>query len=459
MTRHTPPRPPEHVLRWAIGRREVAEGIVGDLVEEFHARSREQGPRPAARWFWVQSLAIATAFRVRGRSVRNGGRPRGSVLAELRDETWGAARSLGRAPGFTALAIGILAVGVGSATAVFDSFDSVVATALPVTDPGRLVTLTLHRRDGAPVGLVPREIAEVAGGSRSLRDVAGTLDRTGTMPVTEGERPLVLNFAFVTSGFFDVLGARPALGRLFHPSDASEGAPAVAVISHATWRREFGGSVDVLGRHLVATQYQGSYRIVGVAPAGLDYPVGTDYWILPGRRAQTMGLVARLDAAATVDATRAEFLALARSVVERRPGGERPTTATITGFTDAVVGEARPLLLAMAGAAGLLLLVAMMVVPEKENWRHVFDLTRFNQRPVKLDPSTYRLRVQQALFTKIRVHHDLTRDQMASKPPSDIQSMIGDPRLVELAYSKSKTYSPQELRKLMQAIRRWGKSN
>ncbi len=108
---------------------------------------------------------------------------------------------------------------------------------------------------------------------------------------------------------------------------------------------------------------------------------------------------------------------------------------------------------------GLLLLVAMMVVPEKENWRHVFDLTRFNQRPVKLDPSTYRLRVQQALFTKIRVHHDLTRDQMASKPPSDIQSMIGDPRLVELAYSKSKTYSPQELRKLMQAIRRWGKSN
>ena len=108
---------------------------------------------------------------------------------------------------------------------------------------------------------------------------------------------------------------------------------------------------------------------------------------------------------------------------------------------------------------GLLLLVAMMVVPEKENWRHVFDLTRFNQRPTKLDPGTYRLRVQQALFTKVRVHHDFTRDQMASKPPSEIQSMIGDPRLVELAYSKSKTYSPQELRKLMQAIRRWGKSN
>ena len=108
---------------------------------------------------------------------------------------------------------------------------------------------------------------------------------------------------------------------------------------------------------------------------------------------------------------------------------------------------------------GLLLLVAMMVVPEKENWRHVFDLTKFNQRPNKLDPSTYRLRVQQSLFTKIRVYHDLTRDQMAAKPPSEIQSMIGDPRLVELAYSQSRTYSPKELRQLMQAIRRWGKNS
>ncbi|HJO42706.1 MAG TPA: hypothetical protein QF508_04800 [Candidatus Thalassarchaeaceae archaeon] len=107
---------------------------------------------------------------------------------------------------------------------------------------------------------------------------------------------------------------------------------------------------------------------------------------------------------------------------------------------------------------GLLLLVAMMVVPEKENWRHVFDLTRFKDRPQKLDPSNYRIRVQQALFTKVRVHYDLTRDQMAIKPPAEVQTMIGDPRLVELAYSQSRKYTPQELRQLMVAIRRWGKN-
>ena len=107
----------------------------------------------------------------------------------------------------------------------------------------------------------------------------------------------------------------------------------------------------------------------------------------------------------------------------------------------------------------LLLLVAMMVVPEKENWRHVFDLTKFNHRPNKLDPSTYRQRVKQALMSKVRVQNDLTQLEMATRPPPEIQAMIGDPRLVELAYSQSRTYSPQELRKLMQAIRRWGINN
>jgi len=108
---------------------------------------------------------------------------------------------------------------------------------------------------------------------------------------------------------------------------------------------------------------------------------------------------------------------------------------------------------------GLLLLVAMMIVPEKENWRHVFDLTKFNRRPNQMEPESYRQRVQQALFSKIRIQNDLTRDQMAMMPPPEIQALIGDPRLVELAYSQSRTYSPQELRQLMQAIRRWGKNN
>jgi len=106
----------------------------------------------------------------------------------------------------------------------------------------------------------------------------------------------------------------------------------------------------------------------------------------------------------------------------------------------------------------LLLLVAIMVVPEKPNWRHVFDLTRFRERPEKLDPSTYRQRVRESLMSKVRIFHDFTRDEMALKPPAEVQTMIGNPRLVELAYSQNRTYSPEELRDLLQTIRRWGKN-
>ena len=106
----------------------------------------------------------------------------------------------------------------------------------------------------------------------------------------------------------------------------------------------------------------------------------------------------------------------------------------------------------------LLLLVAIMVVPEKTNWRHVFDLTRFRERPDKVDPHTYKQRVRESLMTKVRIFYDFTRDEMALKSPAEVQTMIGDPRLVELAYSQNRTYSPEELRQLLQTIRRWGKN-
>ncbi len=104
-----------------------------------------------------------------------------------------------------------------------------------------------------------------------------------------------------------------------------------------------------------------------------------------------------------------------------------------------------------------LLSIAIMVVPEKENWRHVFDLTRFRERPSKVDPNLYLQRVREAMMSKVRQFNDLTRDEMARKTPGEIQSMVKDPRLIELLYSQQRSYSNEELRQLLQQIRRWGK--
>jgi hypothetical protein len=96
-----------------------------------------------------------------------------------------------------------------------------------------------------------------------------------------------------------------------------------------------------------------------------------------------------------------------------------------------------------------------MVVPEKENWRHVFDLTRFRERPTKLDPHQYQRRTREAFLAKVRNFNDLTRDEFARKSPAEIMQMVREPRLVELV-SSNRAYSNEELRELIPQIRRWG---
>ncbi|MAK77775.1 MAG: hypothetical protein CL992_00630 [Euryarchaeota archaeon] len=104
----------------------------------------------------------------------------------------------------------------------------------------------------------------------------------------------------------------------------------------------------------------------------------------------------------------------------------------------------------------LLILLAIMIVPIKENWRHVFDLTRFRERPNKLEPSDYIQRVKESLFTTVRLRFDLTRDEMAVLPPAQVQQMIGDPRLIEFIYG-SRQYQDEELQEIIRTIRRWDK--
>ena len=103
-----------------------------------------------------------------------------------------------------------------------------------------------------------------------------------------------------------------------------------------------------------------------------------------------------------------------------------------------------------------LLFIAIMVVPEKENWRHIFDLPRLRERPEKPEEKSATQRVRESLFTKVRLFHDLTRDELARKPPHEVQQMIGDPKLIELAYSQ-REYTSEQLPELLKLIRRWGK--
>jgi predicted permease len=164
----------------------------------------------------------------------------------------------------------------------------------------------------------------------------------------------------VTGHFFPALGTRPYLGRLLSPDDDLPGAGRVIVLSYATWRQQFGGDSSVIGRSLTEPYSQLQSRIIGVAPPGLDYPSGVGYWIpaWPGD-ALAVTFLARLAPGATAEAARDEFF----SIMNRLPPVDRELTgARVFTFTEAVLGDVRPVLAVLTAAVALLLLIAAVNV-------------------------------------------------------------------------------------------------
>jgi len=153
-----------------------------------------------------------------------------------------ALRGLRRTPAFTAAAILILGFGIGTAVAMFTVFRAVLLERLPVRDPERVVVLSTYKDPKVEYGLVSPHIKAVQRESRTIR-LIGAFAHWGTSqgPLVDGDRTLTMGRVVVTGTFFQVLGARPFLGRLFKAEDDQHGAAPVLVLSYKAWRRDFGG--------------------------------------------------------------------------------------------------------------------------------------------------------------------------------------------------------------------------
>ncbi|MEO8449783.1 MAG: ADOP family duplicated permease [Gemmatimonadota bacterium] len=282
-----------------------------------------------------------------------------------------AIRSLSCSPGFAVTATLTLALGIGLSTAVFTVADTLLIRRLPVTDQDRIVVLYGEARTGSlsnfPLGL--DEIREIARRSRSLVGAVGFFSFEGAppTPVRDGERLYRLRRALVSGNFFDVLGSRPELGRGLTAEDDIVGAAPVVVLSHRAWRHEFGGDVGVLGRSLVMHGTGRTVRIVGVMPQGLDYPRGTDFWApvvatTTGTAdslhvtSNALDLIGRLRPGAVPAAARDELTAF----FGRPDAGalQKDLRGVAHTFPELVLGDTRPAVIALAGAAALLLLLA-----------------------------------------------------------------------------------------------------
>ena len=273
-----------------------------------------------------------------------------------------ALRGFRRSPSFTITAVLILAIGIGMAVAMFTVFDAVVLRPLPVTSPYRVVELFTYKGDPNTDYYVLREdLRKVAASTKTMRDVAGIAHwGAAPAPMVDGDRPLVLNRTLVTGNFFGVLGTRPLLGRLVQPSDEAPGAELVLVLSYGAWRKHFGGDPTIVGRRLMEPYGRKPYRVIGVAPPGLEYPAAVDIWMPAWQPSDRLSViaVARLAPNATPRMAQAEFLQIMKGL----SGDREYDGAHVETFAHAVVGDVQPILVVLLAAVGLLLLIACVNV-------------------------------------------------------------------------------------------------
>jgi putative ABC transport system permease protein len=287
-----------------------------------------------------------------------------------------ALRGFRRTPGFFVTAVIILGTGIGASVAMFAVFRTVLVKRLPVRDQDRIVVMWTYRTPGSDYAPDPHLLAPFRRSSRTLSEFAGVAHwGATTAPFTIGDRTFAMKQGMVTANFFDVLAARPLLGRFFHRDDEETafaplgpnrgidgGAPqGKIVLAYDAWRKQLGGDSSVIGKQVVDPATKWTYTVVGVAPPGLAYPAGVDFW-LPmrgGWKATTsVFVVGRLAPGATLAGARAEYVAF----TERADPTYKITGAHAATFTETVVGDVRPVLGILTAAVALLLLIACLNV-------------------------------------------------------------------------------------------------
>ena len=228
-----------------------------------------------------------------------------------------AVRMLSKTPGFTAVAVATLALGIGASTAIFSVVDAVLLRALPYPNPQKIVRVWEQAPDGHRMNLADPNFDDFRTQNDTFADLAVYGD--GLTSVSGGSEPVRTNIAAVSSGFFKALGVEPFRGRAFVPEEQRlHGAPA-AMVSYGYWRRYLGSATDFSKFHL--TMGGGVYPVVGVMPEGFDFPPGVAAWVpreldpeLPSRTAHNWRCLGRVRDGFTVAQARANLSAIARRI-------------------------------------------------------------------------------------------------------------------------------------------------
>jgi predicted permease len=270
-------------------------------------------------------------------------------------------RMLAKNPGFTAVAVVTLALGIGATAAIFSVVYGVLLRPLPYAQPDRLLELHEVNSHGGLMNFADPNFADVRVSSQALdgvaeyaawlESVAGTSEPTRTMT------------ASISRDFFPLLRVQPVLGRGFAPEDEHLGAAPVALVSYAYWKQYLGGASD-LSRIKLNIENQ-DVAVVGVLPPGFRFPMDSDLWVprelletLPSRTAHNWHVLARLREGVLLTQARSELTGIARRLKQQFGKDTMMVDISAVRLQDFLTTDVRTPLYILLGAVGFLLLVA-----------------------------------------------------------------------------------------------------
>ena len=275
-------------------------------------------------------------------------------------------RSLLKRPGFTAVALIALTLGIGANTAIFSLVNAVLLRPLPFAEPDRLVWMFGNVRNGTNRASVsPLDFLDYRKQNTTFEEFAAQLSFPAHANLTGNGEPERLTVAAVTGNYFKTLGATAALGRTFQLENETPGRELVTVLSYGLWQKRFGGDPNIVNKTVALDGKK--IEVIGVMPKDFNFPQTAELWIplnfdaSPGmkqRKAHFMRPIGKLKPGVTIAQAQADTDIIARRLEEQYPDTNKAWNLRLVSLREQLVGNTRPTLLLLFGAVGFVLLIA-----------------------------------------------------------------------------------------------------
>jgi len=285
------------------------------------------------------------------------------MLDHFRSDLRSAFRRLRSSPGYAAVSVITLGLGIGASTAIFSAVDGVLLKSLPYRDPDTIVQLweSSTPRNFTNFPVTPANLADWRVEARAFAGLAAARGRRAILTTNSGE-PERVPGAAVTTNYFQLLGLGTHIGRTFVAADSLPSAERPVLLAYGFWLRRFGGDSSLIGKPI--TLDGAPYTVIGVmspevrAQAQLWTPLTVPPELMADRNAHMLAVIGRLAPGRSIDDARREMDAISTRLAASYPDSNKDWTVTIVPMLDQIVGKLRPALQALMAAVMFVLLIA-----------------------------------------------------------------------------------------------------